>query len=89
MRGDESQPLGLEADDAAAKIRVGLAAADELPDASRATLAVTPDQAWQLAAVQKNVSGGGVEKQVWMSLRPFGDSTINEGLPSCQTIAGS
>lgn len=67
----------------------GIAAVDANPDANRATMAVTPDQAWQLAAAQKSVSGGGVETQLWMSLRPFGDSSVNASLPTCQTFAGS
>lgn len=67
----------------------GIAAVSANPEASRATLAVTSEQAWQLAAAQKSVSGGGVETQLWMSLRPFGDSTVNAGLPMCQTFAGS
>jgi pilus assembly protein CpaB len=67
----------------------GIAATDLAPDASRATVQVTPEQAWQLAAVQKAVSGGGVEKQLWVSLRPFGDTTVSTDLPTCQTIPGS
>lgn len=67
----------------------GIAAVSANPEASRATMAVTPDQAWQLAAAQKSVSGGGVETQLWMSLRPFGDSSISTSLPTCQTFAGS
>ncbi len=67
----------------------GIALVAANPEASRATMAVTSDQAWQLAAAQRSVSGGGVETQLWMSLRPFGDSSINAGLPTCQTFAGS
>ncbi len=67
----------------------GIAAVSANPEASRATMVVTSDQAWQLAAAQRSVSGGGVETQLWMSLRPFGDSSINAGLPTCQTFAGS
>lgn len=66
-----------------------IAAVSANPEASRATLAVSSEEAWQLAAAQRSVSGGGVETQLWMSLRPFGDTTINAGLPSCQTFAGS
>jgi pilus assembly protein CpaB len=61
----------------------GLASTDGNTDASRATLVVTPDQAWQLAAVQKAVNGGSVERQLWASLRPFGDSSVREDLPTC------
>ena len=67
----------------------GIAAVNANPEASRATLAVTSDEAWQLAAAQRSVSGGGVETQLWMSLRPFGDSSVNASLPTCQTFAGS
>ena len=66
-----------------------IAAVSANPEASRATLAVSSEEAWQLAAAQRSVSGGGVETQLWMSLRPFGDTTTNAGLPSCQTFAGS
>ncbi len=66
-----------------------IAAVSANPEASRATLAVTSDEAWQLAAAQRSVSGGGVDTQLWMSLRPFGDSSVNAGLPTCQTFAGS
>ncbi len=67
----------------------GIAAADPNAEAGRATLAVTPTEAWQLAAAQRSVSGGGVDTQLWMSLRPFGDTGVNAGLPVCQTFAGS
>ncbi len=66
-----------------------IAAVSANPEASRATMAVTSEEAWQLAAAQRSVSGGGVETQLWMSLRPFGDSSIAAGLPTCQTFAGS
>ncbi|MEX0683108.1 MAG: Flp pilus assembly protein CpaB [Dehalococcoidia bacterium] len=64
-----------------------IAAANANAEASRATLAVTPDQAWQLAAVQRGVSGGGVEQQLWISLRPFGDTAIAQNLPACGVLA--
>ena len=66
-----------------------IAAVSANPEANRATLAVTSDEAWQLAAAQRSVSGGGVDTQLWMSLRPFGDSSVNASLPTCQTFAGS
>jgi pilus assembly protein CpaB len=66
----------------------GIAAASTNPEASRATLAVSADEAWQLAALQGAVSGGGVDTQLWLALRPFGDSTVNGGLPAC-TVASS
>lgn len=67
----------------------GLASASTNAEASRATLAVTPDQAWKLAAVQEGVGGGGVETQLWLSLRPFGDSSVSESLPTCTVLGGS
>ena len=66
-----------------------IAAVSANPEANRATLAVNSEEAWQLAAAQGSVSGGGVETQLWMSLRPFGDSATNGNLPACQTFAGS
>ena len=66
-----------------------IAAVGANTEANRATLAVTSEEAWQLAAAQRSVSGAGVETQLWLSLRPYGDSTINAGLPTCQTFAGS
>jgi Flp pilus assembly protein CpaB len=66
-----------------------IAAVSANPEANRATLAVSSEEAWQLAAAQGSVSGGGVETQLWMSLRPFGDSATNGNLPACQTFAGS
>jgi Flp pilus assembly protein CpaB len=65
----------------------GIAAVDTNTEASRATLAVTPSQVWQLAAVQGNVSGGGVDRQLWLSLRPFGDSAAIGGIPTCSVLA--
>ena len=67
----------------------GIAAVNANPEASQATMAVSSDQAWQLAAAQRSVSGSGVDTQLWMSLRPFGDSGVNTALPTCQTFAGS
>ena len=67
----------------------GIAAVEANSEASRATLAVSSEEAWQLAAAQRSVSGGGVEKQLWMSLRPFGDTSVNAALPTCQMFAGS
>ena len=66
-----------------------IAAVGANSEANRATLAVTSEEAWQLAAAQRSVSGGGVETQLWLSLRPFGDSSTNSNLPVCQTFAGS
>ena len=66
-----------------------IAAVSANSEVNRATLAVTSEEAWQLAAAQGSVSGAGVETQLWLSLRPFGDSTTNAGLPTCQTFAGS
>ena len=66
-----------------------IAAVSANPEATRATMSVTSEEAWQLAAAQRSVSGGGVDTQLWMSLRPFGDLAINGNLPTCQTFAGS
>ncbi len=66
-----------------------IAAVSANPEANRATLAVSSEEAWQLAAAQGSVSGGGVDTQLWMSLRPFGDASTNGNLPACQTFAGS
>lgn len=67
----------------------GIAAADQNEGASKATLAVSPNDAWQLAAIQKGVSGGGVDTQLWMSLRGFGDTTVSDGLPTCSVAISS
>jgi len=63
-----------------------IAAVGTTSEASRATLAVSPEEVVQLAAVQRSVSGAGVETQLWLSLRPFGDTTVNGGLPTCTVL---
>jgi len=67
----------------------GLASSGANADASSATLAVTPEQAWWLAAAQQGVSGNGVSNQLWMSLRPFGDQVQQSNLPLCGVAPGS
>jgi hypothetical protein len=67
----------------------GIAATEANPGANTATLAVTPQQAGELAGAQKSVSDSNVEKQLWVSLRPFGDHTVLTDLPACQVIPGS
>lgn len=62
----------------------GLNAVATNPEANTYTLAVTPDQALQLAAVQLSVSEGGVGRQMWVVLRPFGDHGV-AGASVCPT----
>ncbi len=61
------------------------------PDAAAvsATLAVAPGQAWRLAAAQHSVDGAQVGKQLWVSLRPFGEHGDPGGLPGCTIIPGA
>lgn len=59
-----------------------IAGVPAVPDANTMTLAVTPEQTVQLAAVQKSVSDASVGKQMWVVLRPFGDHSI-AAVPSC------
>ncbi len=51
--------------------------------AQSATLAVSPDQTWWLAAAQQSVNQQGVGNQLWVSLRSFGDRDVNAALPAC------
>ncbi len=67
----------------------GLAASDANTGASSATLAVTPEEAWWLAAAQQSVNGNGVGNQLWMALRPFGEQGQRSGLPLCGVVPGS
>ncbi len=66
-----------------------LVSASTDPEATSATLAVTPDQAWWLAAAQENVSQSGVGRQLWVSLRPFGDNAQAGSVPACNLTPGS
>ncbi len=59
------------------------------PEATSATLAVTPDQVWWLAAAQENISQSGVGRQLWVSLRPFGEKAQANSLPVCHLTPGS
>jgi len=54
------------------------------PDANTMTLAVTPEQVIQLAAIQRSVSDSSVGSQMWVSLRPYGDSSV-AAVPACST----
>ena len=75
---------------AAAKGEAGaLASSSTDPAATTATLAVTPDQAWWLAAAQANVTQNGVGRQLWVSLRPFGDKAQAGAVPVCHLTPGS
>ena len=67
----------------------GIAAVAPNAEATSATLAVTSDEAWQLAAAQGSVSGNGVGNQLWMSLRPFGEQGQLTTLPLCGVVPGS
>lgn len=62
----------------------GVAAVDPNPDANTLSLAVTPEQALQLAAVQRSVSDGSVGRQMWVVLRQFGDHSV-ANVPACST----
>lgn len=66
-----------------------LAATASAGDADTATLAVTAEEVWWLAAAQQSVSGGGVGNQLWLSLRPFGDHAQSANLPLCGVVPGS
>jgi pilus assembly protein CpaB len=57
--------------------------------ATATTLAVTPEQAWWLAAGQTKIKDGGqVENQLWLSLRPFGERGQVANLPVCGVVPG-
>jgi Flp pilus assembly protein CpaB len=60
----------------------GIDAVAANPQASTYTLAVTDQQAMQLAAAQEGVSESSVGQQLWVVLRPFGDHTPTNG-PAC------
>jgi Flp pilus assembly protein CpaB len=60
----------------------GIAAAAADPEAKTYTLAVSDQQAVQLATAQRSVSDASVGKQVWVVLRPFGDHNVSGG-PTC------
>ena len=67
----------------------GLAAAGTAGEAHTATLAVTAEEAWWLAAAQQSVSGDGVGNQLWIALRPFGDHGQSPELPLCGVVPGA
>lgn len=61
----------------------GIAAVAPDSSATTMTLAVTPLEASALAAAQQGVAGGGVDNQLWLSLRKFSDHTAATDVPSC------
>ncbi|MBI2912684.1 MAG: Flp pilus assembly protein CpaB [Chloroflexi bacterium] len=67
----------------------GVAAASTDVEATAATLAVTPDEAWWLAAAQQSVDEAKVENQLWVSVRPFGEHGQSDQLPICGVIPGA
>lgn len=67
----------------------GIASSQADAEALSATLAVTPDQAWRLAATQRGLSQGNVTVPLWISLRPFGERGDSGGLPVCGVKVGS
>jgi pilus assembly protein CpaB len=66
-----------------------VASVDPNPDANAMTLAVTAQQAAQLAAAQISVNETSVGQQMWVSLRQFGDHEVAGGLPTCALSSGS
>jgi len=66
-----------------------LASSSTDPEATSATLSVTPEQAWWLAAAQEDVNQSGVGRQLWVSLRPFGEKAQANSLPVCHLTPGS
>lgn len=81
--GQSLKPVGTEGDPS------GIASAGANAEAATATLAVTPEQAWRLAAAQEGVSGGGVGNPLWIALRPFGERGESGGIPVCDVKVGS
>lgn len=69
-----------------AGVQPPLAGSEANPEATSATLAVTPQQAWLLAAAQRTVNENTVNTQLWLSLRPFGERGEAAGLPQCTVI---
>lgn len=61
----------------------GIASASTNVEATAMTLAVTPQEAWQLAAYQKSVNQGNVGQQLWVSLRPFSERGAAGDIPAC------
>jgi len=65
-----------------------IAGASANPDAKSATLAVTPEESWWLAAAQQSVNENNVGNQLWVALRPFGDHAQSQSLPICGVVPG-
>jgi pilus assembly protein CpaB len=66
-----------------------IAAVDANPEAKTMSLAVTPEQASQLAAAQISVDDSKVGRFLWVALRQFGDHSPANDLATCQAPAGS
>lgn len=66
-----------------------VASAGTQPEAVSATLAVTPEEAWWLAAAQQSVDEEKVGNQLWVAVRPFGEHGPANNLPVCGVIPGS
>lgn len=60
-----------------------IAAAGAESTAASVTLAVTPQEAASLAAAQRSVDGANVQRQVWLSVRPFGEHGAVGDLSAC------
>ena len=65
-----------------------IAGASPNAEATAATLAVTPEESWWLAAAQQSVNDNSVGNQLWVSLRPFGEHGESQTLPICGVIPG-
>jgi pilus assembly protein CpaB len=48
------------------------------------TLSVSPEEAAALAAAQRSVDGTNVQRQVWLSVRPFNEHGVSGDLSACQ-----
>lgn len=62
-----------------------IAGAGAVTAAISATLAVTPQEASALAAAQRSVDGTNVQRQVWLSVRPFGEHGASADLAACSS----
>jgi len=67
----------------------GVASVDPNPEAKTMTLAVSPQQAAQLAVAQIGIDDSKVGRFLWVALRQFGDREVAGGLPTCALPLGS
>jgi pilus assembly protein CpaB len=67
----------------------GVAGVDANPEAKTMTLAVSPQQAAQLAAAQIGIDDSKPGRFLWVALRQFGDHQVEAGLPTCTLPSGS